>query len=200
VAGDGGLVGACQPTCRHSFLPSSQPHLGGCGHARAPLIALPLPACSPPALLPRQAATGGHGLGRTPALVGGGQRCTQLSPVRGEAAQRWAPCLAGTACFSRPLHAILLCPPCRYGERSSAPQQRIYVERKVHRERFAGEKRCGGRGRGDRERVFAAAGEPGWGGWPVHDAEGQCQGPVLIAEVVAKRGSPVVQLQGAGAH
>jgi SPX domain protein involved in polyphosphate accumulation len=27
-----------------------------------------------------------------------------------------------------------------YGERSSAPQQRIYVERKVHRERFAGEK------------------------------------------------------------
>jgi hypothetical protein len=101
--------------------------------------------------------------------------------------------------FRRLSHAILLCSPCRYGERSSAPQQRIYVERKVHRERFTGEKRCGGGGEGITSGSLRC-----WGcrvgGGPVHDAEGQCRGPVLISEVVAKRGSPVVQLQGAGTH
>lgn len=78
----------------------------------------------------------------------GGIRIAGLQPLQGACS-----CACSMQRGARPPqpHLTRPCPPacpqtpgvCRYGERSGSGEQPIFVERKVHRDRYTGEFRCG---------------------------------------------------------
>ena len=107
-----------------------------------------------------------------------------------------------------PLPFVIQCtccpPPCRYGERDAAnPEQRVFVERKVHRERYTGERRWAGVSAATWAGVAGKLGGLSGGCQTQAPARVCCRTPKtsLVSSLTpASHPCPGTQLQGARSH
>lgn len=211
--------------CCSSFAPGYQGRRQGAQgtpHSPQPLLPREQHPRRQPAPLPRPAAQGRRRLGGAPALVSSwrgkerGVRSWRAGRVVDAAGHLFSMPVIRARAAGLPLlaarpdhvsHGLLgpsFCPACRYGERAAGdPGQTIFVERKVHRERYTGELRWGPCGMG-------GAGRAGWGMvlWLEHvgfggpAGQGRLAGCCLGVGATRRPLAPAacLQLQGACPH